>query len=505
VLKGGTVGIPEQALRKLVEMSGFGTWVCSIPSGEVQVDARWAIAMGYSGGPDGCGFPSWDILVHPDDRQALAAARAPMMAGSGSGCLCEYRVAMSDGDYLWVRERSAPCEFISAPPTGIAGSHEDIDLRRRSEVRLDVQRQLGSAIAACTDYRAALSGALDILSALPPFDDGSALVPSEETGELFPAIQGQTGNVLLEGLVGFRPESSPVCRCCAGSPVYYSPPGSRSGKAPACACMLPVEFGGRMIAVLLFTSSEAGVVPLATREILGSVSQWIGRALSMILNMNRLEEMYRQAREDAEARSELLKEVNHRVKNNLAAIIGMLYAEERFLDPSQTLAWAPVRQDLIRRIEGLAVVHNMLSAVRWAPVPFSDLAESLINAVMKVLPPGRSCSVLVPRSPLMLRSDEAHHFGMLINELAANTLKHAVPFREQVCIIMEVQIQGDEVRLTYRDDGPGFPLDVLALERHSLGFELVRNIVRSFPGGEIAFWNTDGAVVDIMFHRRKLN
>gem|GEM_PF-5747314 len=40
------MAIPEQALQRLVEMSGFGTWVCSIPSGEVRVDARWAMAMG---------------------------------------------------------------------------------------------------------------------------------------------------------------------------------------------------------------------------------------------------------------------------------------------------------------------------------------------------------------------------------------------------------------------------------------------------------------------------
>ena len=447
-------------------------------------------------------FSSWNDLVHPDDRELLAAARAPMVEGAAAGCSCEYRVARSDGEYIRVRELSAPSETGSARPTGFAGFHEDVDSRWRSEVRLDVQRQLGGVIAACTDYRAALSGALDILSALDPFDDGSVLVPSGESGELTPIIQGDTGNALFESLVGCRPETSPVCRCCSGSPVYYSPLGMPSGNEPACACMLPVEFGGRMIAVMLFTSSDVGVVPLATREILGSVSQWIGRALSMILNVSRLEEMYRQAREDAETRSELLKEVNHRVKNNLAAIIGMLYAEERFLDPTQALAWAPVRQDLIRRIEGLAVLHSMLSAVRWAPIPFSDLAESLINAVMKVLPPGRSCSVQVARSPWMLRSDQAHNFGMLINELAANTLKHAVPFREHVSIILEILINGDEVRLTYRDDGPGFPRDVLALERHSLGFELVRNIVRSFPGGEIAFGNADGAVVDITFHRR---
>jgi two-component sensor histidine kinase len=496
------VRIPEQTLKRLVEMSGFGTWTCGIPSGAVRVDARWAEAMGYSGGPDGTEFSSWDDLVHPDDLESLAAARAPMIEGSAAGCNCEYRVAGNDGQYIWVRELSALSEGDAARPTLVAGYHENIDARRRSEMRLDVQRRLGGVIAACTDHRAALSGALDILSALDPFDDGSALVPSVESGELTPVIQGETGNLLLESLVGYRPETSPVCRCCGGSPVYYSPLDLLPGHAPACACMLPVEFGGRMIAVMLFTSSLVGVVPLATREILGSVSQWIGRALSMILNINRLEEMYRQAREDAETRSELLKEVNHRVKNNLAAIIGMLYAEERFLNPAQALAWAPVRQDLIRRIEGLAVVHSMLSAVKWAPVPFSDLAESLISAVMKVLPPGRFCSVKVAPSTLMLRSDQAHNYGMLINELAANTLKHAVPFREHVTVVMEIVISGDEVRLTYRDNGPGFPRDVLALERHSLGFELVRSIVRSFPGGEIAFRNADGAVVDITFHRR---
>lgn len=496
--------LPERALRRLTEMSVFGTWISEFPSGKVRFDARWARAMGYSDGSCGFEVASWDELVHPEDRAALAAARLPLGESPAGGCTCEYRMLRADGESTWVRELSTVLDSGPPPRLLLAGTHADIDRQKLSDQRLDVQRRLGSTIAACTEYREALSGAARILSALPPFDDALVLLPAEETGELLPMTGDTARGDILEDLSGYEPETSPVCRCSGGSPVYFSPLAARTGTAPASACALPVEFGGRMIALLLFTSASAGSVPAASQEILGSVSVWIGRALSMILNMNRLEEMVRIAREDAEARSELLREVNHRVKNNLAAIIGLLYAEERFPSPSGTEIRAPGRQDLIRRIEGLAVVHSMLSAVRWAPVPLTDLVRSLVEAVLKVLPPGRTCTVAVSRSSLVLRSDQAHHFGMLVNELASNTLKHAVPYREAVHIAMEIGIEGDLVRMTYRDDGPGFPPEVLRLERHNLGFELVRNIVRSSLGGEIVFRNEDGAVVDITFQRRRL-
>ncbi|MCK4471612.1 MAG: PAS domain S-box protein, partial [Anaerolineae bacterium] len=76
--------------------------------------------------------------------------------------------------------------------------------------------------------------------------------------------------------------------------------------------------------------------------------------------------LYEQARQDAETKSVLLDEINHRVKNNLSAIIGLLYTERRYADMDSQATYQSVIQNLVNRVRGLATVHSLLSASGWA-------------------------------------------------------------------------------------------------------------------------------------------
>jgi two-component sensor histidine kinase len=66
-------------------------------------------------------------------------------------------------------------------------------------------------------------------------------------------------------------------------------------------------------------------------------------------------------------------------------------------------------------------------------------------------------------------------------------------------IAVRVAREDHTVRLELRDDGPGYPEEVLRLERHGVGFDLVQNIVRSSLGGELSLHNDGGAVAVIRF------
>jgi two-component sensor histidine kinase len=206
-------------------------------------------------------------------------------------------------------------------------------------------------------------------------------------------------------------------------------------------------------------------------------------------------QMYERAQQDAQEKTMLLREVNHRVKNNLSGIIGLLHAAKAHAEVQDQA----MLNDLIGRVSGLATVHSMLSASQWRPLLLSELATKVIRATLHALPNEKHVSVDVHSSPLCVTPDQAHHLALVLNELTINTVKHTLGERDRAHIAFQVALDGGTARCEFRDDGPGYPPEVLQLERYSIGFNLVQSIVRNNLSGELALHNEGGAVVLIAF------
>ena len=211
--------------------------------------------------------------------------------------------------------------------------------------------------------------------------------------------------------------------------------------------------------------------------------------------------MYEQARQDAETKSVLLDEINHRVKNNLAAIIGLLYTELRYADIDNQATYQSVIQNLVNRVQGLTTVHSLLSASGWAPLRIGELVGQTIRSSLQTLPRDKHVSVDMIPSPVHVTPDQAQNLALVINELATNTVKHALQGRDTAHITVRVttEIESDGVQVEFRDDGPGYPEEVLRLERYNVGLDLVQNVVRKNLRGELSLYNDHGAVAVVQF------
>ena len=206
-----------------------------------------------------------------------------------------------------------------------------------------------------------------------------------------------------------------------------------------------------------------------------------------------------QAQRDAEIKSALLQEVNHRVKNNLSAIIGLLYAERHHAPMEHRAAYQSITQDLVNRVQGLVTVHSLLSASEWAPLSLSELATQVIQTALQMLPRDKRAAVEVTPSPIRVTSDQAQHLALVINELTTNTIKHTLQELDTVQIRVCIISDDAMVRFEFRDDGPGYPEEVLRLEGRGVGFELIQNVVRKGLHGELSLDNDDGAVGVLRF------
>ena len=215
-------------------------------------------------------------------------------------------------------------------------------------------------------------------------------------------------------------------------------------------------------------------------------------------------QLYEQTQHDAETKATMLREVNHRVKNNLSAIIGLLYAEQRRAQLPQQSIYQAIINELVIRVQSLASVHNLLSHSAWQPVRLDELVRNIVQLAVQALPPDKSVTINIDESDILITADQAHNLALVINELATNTVKYGntdISHTLQLCV--HFTIANDHVCLEFRDNGPGYPNPVLQGDQQHLhvGFDLMHNIIRRSLHGQLTLRNDDGAVAMFQFRR----
>ncbi len=263
---------------------------------------------------------------------------------------------------------------------------------------------------------------------------------------------------------------------------------------------IPLIVQGRVIGALQALDSEPGRFNKSDLALMESLAATAAFAIENA-------RLYSQARQDLESRAILLREVNHRVKNNLSAIIGILYAERRHADLQDKPVYQSIMQDLISRVQGLSTAHNLLSQVEWAPLPLTNLINQVMKAALRAMPPDTALLTEITQSDINVSPDQANYLALVINELTTNTMKYTLSYRQTGRL--SVHVNGNHetlITLKFCDDGPGYHEDVLHQEnpRYNVGLYLLQNIVRYSLNGRMILENdpdNGGAVTYIQFEK----
>jgi two-component sensor histidine kinase/HAMP domain-containing protein len=247
-------------------------------------------------------------------------------------------------------------------------------------------------------------------------------------------------------------------------------------------------------------SDEVGTLASAIGDMLGKIrishEELEGRVRERTAELQRRE---KELQRYAETQAVLLREVNHRVKNNLSAIIGVIHLEEGRAITRHEEAVAGILHEMESRIRSLATVHALLSGVEWQPLPLHELCQRLLRSSLGEA--GEPPRLRVESSSVRVDAGQAHNLALVLNELATNTLKYGRPTAGPVEVDVAIATVGGEVVLTYRDHGPGFPGPVVELTPAAAGtgLQLVRGIVETSLGGSLGLANDGGAVTTIRF------
>jgi two-component sensor histidine kinase len=186
----------------------------------------------------------------------------------------------------------------------------------------------------------------------------------------------------------------------------------------------------------------------------------------------RVEQRTRELKDSLREKEALLKEVHHRVKNNLQVISSLLKLQALHLpDPAARAMFVESQA----RVQSIALVHEKLyQAKDLSNIPFNEYVHSLMSSLLHAQnADGRGISANLDIAPIHLSVEHAIPCGLILNELVTNSLKHAFPDGRGGAIHVMLRRIGSEVQLTVGDDGVGLPDRIEPREARSLGLDLV--------------------------------
>jgi len=219
----------------------------------------------------------------------------------------------------------------------------------------------------------------------------------------------------------------------------------------------------------------------------------------LVVSFNRL---YRTLQDKLVEKESLLKEIHHRVKNNLQVIISLLRLQAGKIESPVAKAALNATQD---RVRSMALIHEHLyRSENLAAVDMASYIKHLCQQLFHALAATPDTLHLrLELASVSLGIDQAVPCGLLVNELVTNAFKHAFPAGRGGEVRVELQPlkDGQGWRLRVADDGVGLPPGFDEQSRNSLGLKLIADLAGQL-GGQLEIGAGPGAVFTVEFQKR---
>jgi len=192
----------------------------------------------------------------------------------------------------------------------------------------------------------------------------------------------------------------------------------------------------------------------------------------------------------------LLKEIHHRVKNNLAVVSGLLQLQVYETDD-------PIIQDTLKesesRIQTMALIHEKLyNSQNLSRISCKSYIGDLVNTIRNTISTDKDISVITEIADVELTINQAVPFALLVNEVVTNSFKHAFEGQEEGRIEIYLDSEGNQLKVRISDNGIGIPEDFDIKESDSLGLTLINNFIQQLEADwEIV--NDNGTLMSLNF------
>jgi len=381
-----------------------------------------------------------------------------------------------DGTRLWVDTTKVPLADISGHVYGVLGVYEDITERKEAEEALQETKAILQAAMDNSQAGIAIADAPD--GKLRYVNKAGLLIRG--TGEE-EAVKGVDINKYVSSWQLLDLDETPL------------PPD----QVPLARAILYGETCSREFMIRRPDNEDrvvwANAAPILDGE--GSVKAGI----VVFIDITERKEAEESLRVSLREKESLLKEVHHRVKNNLQVITSLLRLEEGRIDHPST---RDVLQGMQSRIRSMSLLHEMLyRAENLAQVDLGDYLKQITSQLMRSLSTRPSAvQIQLDAGSVCIDIDQAIPCGLIVNELVSNGLKHGFPGGRtgEVRIALCPVEGGPQLCLRVSDTGVGLPADFDQRRAQSLGLQLVEDLTRQLQG-KLEIGPGPGAVFEVTF------
>jgi len=453
----------EERLKYTMEAIDDGYWDWDIPSGQTHFNPRLYTMLGYEPYEFPQSYETFLSLLHPDDHERLNAALSDQFHQVSPLYSIEFRLRKKSGEYLWILSRGKVVVWDDdQKPLRMVGTHTDISHRKEVEDELRESEMR---------YRSLIDNVPDIILV-----HHAGIIQYVNPA----AIQrmGYTQDELIQTSI-----------------IQYIAPEYRETITTALQKRMEgLEIDPYEIEILMKSGERRNVVVRGTSiTYLGTLSSL--NVLTDITEQKKIENSLRNFNEKLEAevqrRTEelnkslrekevLLKEIHHRVKNNMQVVSSLLFVQARNVKEPE------IRNILLEsqnRIRSIALVHEELYQSRdFEQIDYSDYLKKIAGHIFETFQINQNQITLeIGSDQVYMPIDKAVPCSLVVNELFSNSLKYSFPNGRSGRI--RVSLSRDEnYTLVFEDNGIGIPVEITFDTAKTLGFHLIKGLVAQLNG-----------------------
>jgi len=458
----------EQRYRVLVESLNEGIWTIDKDSRTTFVNAQMARMLGYNV-KEMIGKTLFDFM---DEQWSRLAEQKVEARKNGVHEQHDFEFLRKDGSRLFVVMETAPLSDKDGRYIGAIAGVMDVSNQKRAEEERKAKQALIESITETSPAGILMVDAGGIITyANPRAEEILRLKKGSAAGRAYDSPVWQTTGLDDESFpeeeLPFRKVMSTrksvtdirhAIRTHSGERILLSVNGAplKDGKGAVSGVVLTIEDITKLVA--------------DDRRIAASLKE----------------------------KEALLREVHHRVKNNMQVIISLLSLQSRRVKDERVMAAFKESQD---RIRAMSLIHERLyRSEDMARVDFGDYAERLVKQMLRLYGMGPdNVKLELALEPIPLGIDTAVPCGLILNELVTNCLKHAFPNEKKCEMRLELKwASKGRIRLSISDSGVGLPKGFDPKTSDTMGFQMITSLVEQIDGS-LKVENKKGTTVTIEF------
>ena len=424
--------VEQERASNILEGTNAGTWDWNVQTGEVTFNERWAGIMGYTLEElDPIDIQTWIKNVHPEDLPGANSLLEQHFKGEQDYYDVEFRQPHKDGGWVWVNARGKVVEWTEdGKPLRMSGTHLDITERKRAEEEITRLARF-------------------------PSENPSPVLRIAGDGTI--TYANNTSSSLLEDW------GSALGQRLSGEWMQHIQDTLKSESVKR------VELDCRD---RVFSLSFAPVVEAGYVNVYG-------------LDITDRKQAEKQIAASLKEKEVLLREIHHRVKNNMQVIVSLLRMHSR---RSRSERMHSIFDDCRNRVNAMSLIHEALyQSGDLTQIDFEAYLTKLCRNLSQAHgASGRGIAVTVGQGNVSLGMDQGVAVGMVMCELVSNAFKHAFPDGKTGTVSVSLSSQNDQdIELIVDDNGMGLPAEIDIHNSPSLGLDLVVATVTGELDGSI--------------------